>query len=269
VNDFVRNLVLRGAGLVPVIHPAVAPTFAEERAEEPPVEAEDLHPSATQPTPPVPYPVPNPVAAARSEVPAKSPAQRIVATPPAPVPIPRPQKPQDPGTPANRLEPTPKMPHPVEPKPIVSKVKLQDARPIDATAEPAVPDVSEEQVVLSDTHPLLTPAIVAALEEPIERVLIERRVDISTATTTAAYDNRDPVKSAMAALEPVVLREVGSNGALPSDADAPQTHVDVHIGRIEIIQSAPPPQPAFRPRREPRGFAEHRLDRAYLSRRWY
>jgi hypothetical protein len=68
-------------------------------------------------------------------------------------------------------------------------------------------------------------------------------------------------------LPPHILRQVEERVTESVPAEA--ARVDVHIGRVEIVQPAAPPPPAVRQRREPRGFADHRAERTYLNRRWY
>jgi hypothetical protein len=107
------------------------------------------------------------------------------------------------------------------------------------------------------------------VETKLQEVVIERSVDLAVRASAAALEEREPVRSEVAALEPAHLIEIESAPIVPAPVESAPPNVEVRIGRIEIIQAAPPPSPAPRPRREPRGFAEHRLDRAYLNRRWY
>ena len=230
MSRFVRNLVLRAAGLAPAAAPVKKPVF-----EEPALDVAEPEERTIQPQ-------------LRVEEERVAPVKARETRQAAPVvPVVSVVKP-------HAVE------RPVSPPPRIVREVVLPRVEAPATAMPALEVAPEVRMEVHDTE-------MRQAGRPALPALMERAVVAETAPVVETVREREVVFVEAPPLPPQILRQVEERvmESVPPEA----ARVDVHIGRVEIVQPAPPPPPAPRPRREPRGFADHRLERNYLNRRWY
>ena len=286
MSDFLRAVVRRGAGLPAAVLPRTRPldealqTDAESRA----VDADAARDVATDGDEPL-----------------------AVAEPRASAVVPETVRPAGPAPERPDITPiTPDRPHDavtVAPHPLPRERPGDDRslRRVAPTAGEVSPTVSLEapSAVVSGTTPAVRPATPAPSKEaalsppapsavrltsieprrdPIASVAAPAPAPQSVSTPSPVDEFTDEQRSVLADLPadepifaPVRLQPATAPAiAWPVAVRAPEApHVDVHIGRIEIL---PPPAavaPAAAPRRQPRGFAAETSSRSYRDRRWY
>lgn len=238
MSSFVRNLVLRAAGLAPVAAPVAKPVLEGPALLEEPVldvvEEEAAAPAVSRPK----------VESAKAVEPVKSreaqkaaPVAKERAVDPAPLPVREAVVPEAPrekaAEPVRRVEVVPEVR--AETREVVAQVEpVRSAEPIPQVA----PVVEVERERVSESVPVM------------EATPVKELVFVDAPPLPAQI---------LRQLEQSVMEQV------PAEAG----RVEVHIGRVEVVQPAAPPPPPSRARREPRGFADHRLERNYLNRRWY
>lgn len=267
MSDFVRSLVLRAAGLAPVLKPrAAAASPPVEEAQAAVEEIEAIEGPARRPVPEETEARPERVARSetrpekarveRRDVRAKLPVEGRVSFP-------------------AKLSAKPAVEMPPE-LPVVGRVPSRAASERAEKNRQSAPRVERapvgEEATMEERRLEIPPSV--AEEEtrppnfaPAELVWAVRREPEARPAAHRVQTVREIEFVDRPALPLPVLEEVA---AVVKDRvpEAP-ARIEVHIGRIEISApqpSVPAPKAASR---QPRGFAENGLERRYLRRRWY
>jgi hypothetical protein len=240
VSGFLRNLALRAAGLTPAAGPVTKTVIPEPAiVEEPVVEEAEVvaEPLLVQQVTEA-EEVVEPVAESETKI-------AVVEVHKTPVK----------GIDKPRREVVPRVSPPVKAEP------LEPSRRADAPMEEVAP-------VASESPRRVEPAPVpSAVFEPSEAPQPVAPAMEEQPQPAAPVKEKELVFVNAPPLPPQIVRQVEERVREHVPAEAGR--VDVHIGRIEIVQPAGPPPPAAKAPGKPRGFAEHRLERNYVSRRWY
>jgi hypothetical protein len=259
VSDFLLNVARRGAGLPaavsprqrppheePLLEDAAASTVEAGRVPEAVADPDEPHmpvepgPSGAVPEPAPPSRAPNRVSVTRMtpERPAET-----TATPSRP---PREERPPVQRTVA-RAAPRTTVSAEAAPEPAQPTVRAPSLGP-----RPRPKDVQQE---VASTPPPRFTSTPSAVHEPVA----EQR-------PIPAEHPADPATLVPVRVQPATAPALAWPVADPTLV-AP--HVDVRIGRIEILPAPPAVPLPSAPRRQPRGFAAETSSRSYRDRRWY
>lgn len=256
MSAYLRNLLLRGAGLMPAIAPR-ALGFTEPATPAGIEEVPASNPAIAIPATPISQ-SPVPSAARVADAPRLETAQAIPAAPersaPASLPMPaiHAAQPAAPATPALQAEA----------RPLVSSIAESPAA-IPATA-PVVAEaaaISPRPLSASAEQPIAIHAAEPLTVETRETVVVENH---HLVTEIAAPVAMQPAPAYPRPVDPGVPFPTADSETI----DAVVPPVQVSIGRIEFI-SPPPPPPPLPPQQANRGFAEFTAARSHVRRRWY
>ena len=265
MNDFLVNVVRRGAGLPPVLspEPSTAPDFSGVCREPLGGEADS----------PPPAPVPPPAA-------------------PEPTLIPDIQRSAEPPAPAAFIAPLVSAPASsslVTPEPLADEVE-----PPSGIRAPRSDPGREPQHAQETNRPPLEPArsgeaprdpiTGGEAPEPAPPVLEPRQPSSHGGTpaplVTPRRETPEPPPLRAEGSAQVAPRSLGSWGpggppvrldpAKQAPAPATETpRIQIKIGRVEVRVAKPPPAATPRPPERARGFGDYSLARLYLDRVWY
>jgi hypothetical protein len=278
MSEFLLNVARRGAGLPAAVSPRRPPRDAELPADPEPlaVEAEAAPGVATDDAEPpsVAEPrlseeIPRPVPAVRPG-PERARSTRMTAD--------RPQEPVIALPRASRVERSGDGPSllPVAPaagdvSPAVPSTMPASVAPTTPAVPPATTEVRGEPAARPPAPPTVRPTWNGPRPDPIDSRAAPapgpppvRELAAEERALPADLPADDPI------LAPVRLLPATAPVAWPVADPAPAApHVDVRIGRIEILPPPAAAPPLVAPRRQPRGFAAETSSRSYRDRRWY
>jgi len=258
MSNYLHNLVLRAAGLAPVMQPAAFPIPPVEETGPALEELKQEEPADTSS---------GPVATDL-----KSPVQAM------PVPSEKPQG----ARPAQITEVAHTERTQQAPAALQSAAVRRADPPAPRLKTPAVPVRERIDPSATVLPPILEPAPspeMMPLQPHVET--LPRSQEAPPATPLAAAPKRPTARSRETearrvrqielvdrpALPPIVIEQV--TAVVEKRIPEGPAHIDVHINKVEVVVPRPPLPAPKPPPRQPRGFGDHALDRRHLSRRWY